>query len=381
MAENRKERGDSLSAYFSDLASFPPLRGNDEVEVFREIEKLEGRVVSILLEVRPIPAEELLRAVLRDEEASKEMVQAVEAALSGRIHGKLLGDFVDAVRLTDSGRKWMATALSEELGSKHGQRQQRLRKAVDESSAAKGRFVASNLRLVVSVARKYHKAAMSQSLNDLIQEGNIGLMKSVEKFDPDRGFRFSTYAMWWIKHHVRRAITEREPMIRIPVHMADDIWKIRKAEINHFASTGRNLEPEDLANKSGIDIRKVKRAIASREHVFLSLDAAIGNGDTTLADILKDENSESPLDATVRSNATIEIRSALAALEPVGSRILRWRFGLDGNDPLTLKEIGDILGLSRERIRQIEDRSLRKLRRLGVVDSLVNARPAGVIRA
>jgi RNA polymerase primary sigma factor len=362
MAEESKARADSISVYFSSLAAHPVLSRPEEIVAFERIGRLESDVASRLLEHRPRLAAGAMRDMLKDEEMSKDRAAAVRAAVGGRMSRESADLFVEAVRLTDSGREWMSMAISEAPLSGRGAWASGLRRALAASLSEKGKFVSANLRLVVSIAKKFHRSSMSQSLNDLIQEGNIGLIKAVERFDLGRGFKFSTYAMWWIRHHIQRSIVEREPVVRIPVHLSDEIRKVRKMESSFVSMMGRAPDAEDLAKASGMSVSKIHVILASRSRPTVSIDAAVGDGDMLMADLMEDPDAKSPLIAAMDSSTAVEVRSALAWLTPSESRIIRWRFGIDERGPMKLQEIADILGLSRERIRQIEEKALKKLR-------------------
>jgi RNA polymerase primary sigma factor len=240
----------------------------------------------------------------------------------------------------------------------------RSRSANRAAAAARNEFVEANLRLVVSIARRFNHGRMS--LADLIQEGNLGLMKAVERYDYKRGFRFSTYASWWIRHAISRALADKGREVRLPVHMIDAQHRLTKAKRELAAKLGRNATTDELAEATNLPPEKIEKM---RTYLFdqsLSLDRPVNDEDGRhFIDFLSDPkwDEETPVDAIQQQTLTDQIRCLLRELKPIEADILRQRFGLDDDEELTLKEIGAKYNLSRERIRQLQEQALGKMRR------------------
>src|SRR5437867_5684999 len=233
------------------------------------------------------------------------------------------------------------------------------RRKDDGDEAAKRRLIECNLRLVMSITRNYTTAGVP--LLDLIQEGNLGLIRAVEKFDYKLGFKLSTYATWWIRQAVTRALADQGRTIRLPVHVADQVRRLMRARRQLAQKVNREPTMAELAKESGFPEKRVQELLDLVEDP-VSLETPVGDGESMYADLIEDVHSERPDESTSMKLSQTELAEAVLRLNPRMRRVLSLRFGLDGEPPQTLEEVGAGLGITRERVRQLESRALRELR-------------------
>ena len=375
-----------LSAYFRDLSELNILTAEQELAIAKHIEQLELQFWQLALAygpALPVVASALAQhsdvagevtalnrmpasrsEVERVSPAMQKIVVALRAADSDRL---FVEDVMVAVDLAVRGSKRsevpkVVSVQSRRFANWH----ERLRTAHRLAASARADFVRANLRLVVSIARRFNHGRMA--LADLIQEGNLGLIKAVERFDYQRGFRFSTYASWWIRHAISRGLADKGREVRLPVHMIDAQHRLNRARRQLTATLGRTPTSEELSQATGTELDKVEKMRGWLLEQSISLDRPVGGGSEaesrTLAEVLVDPDGTTTIeDAMAEASTTEEVRAVLSELRPIEADILRQRFGLDTERELTLKEIGDKYQLSRERIRQLQEQALAKMRR------------------
>lgn len=350
MSSNAKPASEkALQAYFHDVSGTHVPTPQEEQATFRELLRLESQLACLALKVPGF--DEKLRMLARQEEH--------DLPLRLRVKDGLHPGALSFVRMTDPGRTWLQDGVAAAMAGDHARQ---VRKLAARREEVKNAFVAANLRLTVMVAKKYSARCKYQSIGDLIQEGNLGLMRAVDRFDPDRGFKFATYAVWWIRHHVKRAVSDKETAIRIPVHVSELASKLSRLDGGYMAETGSSMNPEQLARAAKVPVEKVLSVLSSR-HRMLHLDHPVGEeGEMTLLDTVASKAFPDPLRHICSEESRGELLALLSGLTPFESRVIRHRFGIDTPQQLTLQEIADMYDLSRERIRQVEEKALGKLR-------------------
>jgi RNA polymerase primary sigma factor len=382
---SRPDNGTYLSMYFRDMALLDVLRPEEEFSAARELEVLEITLWEAVLSHAPAiePVLDAIREVPDYDEAAEAKAlrrlapnrdNKAFARAAARAARKLRGTdvdhlFIDAalgaidrmslgigVRGNSVGTLGPRTKLAEWL--------RRVHEANRRAANSRNDFVKANLRLVVSIARRFNHGRMA--LADLIQEGNLGLLKAVERYDYKRGFRFSTYASWWIRHAISRALADKGREVRLPVHMIDAQHRLTKARRQLTGKLGRQPTTEEIAEATNMPADKVEKMRSWLLEQSVSIDKPVGDDEgRVLGEVLEDPDRE-PASPTVDLEweaLTTEVREVLRELRPIEADILRQRFGLGTEQELTLKEIGDKYNLSRERIRQLQEQALAKMRR------------------
>jgi len=332
--------------YLQEAGTVPLLKPEDEVRIAKQIVMLKARFRKVVQEFGPKLPDSLVAETTTPTEAEDWVTEVVQ--------------FVRRwVKYLDQGEGAIAQQESGLTSKKIQQLWAAMQEVLGELEEAKAAMVNANLRLVVAIAKKYINRGLP--LLDLIQEGNIGLMRAVEKFDHRLGFRFSTYASWWIRQAIARAIAEQARTVRMPVHVSESMGRLKRVANNLRKDLEREPTAHELAEALQLSVEKVRTMQASAKPM-LSLETPIADGQSRLGDFIPDRTFVSPVTAAIDEELNEYLRTCLKALSDREEHILRARFGLDNGEVRTLEEIGKELKLSRERVRQIEARALEKLR-------------------
>ena len=407
----QESAGDNLRVYLKEMGSVPLLTRQAEIVLARSMERGRRRVVGSLVQCLVVEEElRLLDGQIQQGSLSPECYFECEGVLSTqrlyavrlaieRIQANLAavkkletrlqrlkpGGLAHRRTAWDAARRRVLAARElrnmqlntntiDRLAhaalrsSEHAKWQTRIRRGMREIERAKNTLIRSNLRLVVSIAKKY--AHRGVHFLDLIQEGNIGLMRAVDKFEYRRGYKFSTYSTWWVRQAVSRAVADQSRTIRVPIHMNEVIAKVTRVQATLVQRFRRDPTHDEIAAELGISVGKVRHGLRVGR-AAISLDKPIGNDESTpMRDVIEDDSTVSPFQQAAWANLRQQTESALECLTPREAKIIKMRFGVGGGRRHTLDEIGNAFGLTRERIRQIESKALAKLRRNSRTEAL-----------
>jgi len=377
---------DSVKTYFNEIRSVPLLTKEQETELAKRVEDCLVAIIRKLLDTGVLIEEiNKLKNVLsemeedkedevrdhagnlpEDAEDSKEILNIIEEIITlfhtNRDDVTLIYRILDADRLTGIIEKTVEKLKRDNDGYKcdYGELLRVIEEIENQLAESKGNFIKANLRLVVDIARKYAKS--DSQLMDLIQEGNIGLMRAVEKFDYRKGYRFSTYATWWIRQYIMKFAMLSGTSFNVPVYILSKINKLIRTSVNFIQENGREPSLEELSEKMCLPVEKIV-GFMDMMHKEVSLEAPAGeDGEGSLSDFVEDKGQASPADDIISDELMKELNEVLSILAPREEKVLRMKFGIGESKRYSLEEIAKQLNINRERVRQIEAKALRKLR-------------------
>jgi RNA polymerase primary sigma factor len=358
--EQHEKSEDLVQSYFQSMGDIGVLSKDEEADLARKIEE-GSRIIRDLVRSFPLYKKLLKEASYRVAEEGGSEEDAVDAALKDTLAALDHAMTGLSVPKGKSSKDGWYQKIESEVGIGIDElrlRYERITKARQLVSDAKNELIIRNLRLVINIAKHY--VGRGLSLLDLIQEGNIGMMKAIDKYDYKKGFKFSTYATWWIRQALTRALMDQTKTIRVPVHVMELYHKVSTVSKELAQQLGREPDKEEIAQALGIQTRKVEDVYRAMQDPVM-LETPIGDDESTLADVIGDD-SASPYSEAERNKLTEEIIKVLHTLNPREEAVIRMRFGIGAERDHTLEEVGRHLSLTRERVRQIEEKAMRKLK-------------------